>query len=118
LAHRQAVSRYGVTMIRILIAAISIAGLSAAGCATQSDASSACVAAFRNAVPRAGAPYNASPLDDAVRACRSVAAWRDAWTEVPEVHASLADPLAYLEQRCAVEKLAPTELCRDLATQE
>ncbi len=105
---------YGGTMVRFLLA-MSIVLVSAAGCSSGSDASNACTNAFSDSAPRAGPPNGASPLDDAVRKCRDLAAWRDAWTQVPDAHPGLQDPLGYLGQRCAVENLAGTELCRDLA---
>ncbi len=75
----------------------------------------ACVAAFRHVEPRAGAPMQASPLDDAVRTCRSIADWRAAWEQVPAAHPTGDDPLTYLEQRCSIEALAPTVLCREVS---
>ena len=97
-----------------------VLAIAAGACTTSSTTNgttdyAACVAAFRNAEPRAGAPVKVSPLDDAVRACRSIADWRAAWEQVQAAHPTDADPLAYLEHRCSVDALAPTVLCREVA---
>jgi hypothetical protein len=98
-----------------LVAAFAIgAGACTTGSTTNGSTDyAACVAAFRNAEPRAGAPVQVSPLDDAIRTCRTIADWRAAWEQVPAAHPTGNDPLAYLEQRCSVEALAPTVLCRE-----
>ena len=90
-------------------------GLGACG-GDDSRASSACLSAFRNAQPRAGAPYETGPLDDAIRRCRTVDEWIDAWKTVPDAHPSSREALPYLEQRCQAGELDITALCRDLGT--
>ena len=84
------------------------------GCSGADDAAGDCLTAFREIDPRAEPPYGASPLDDAVRRCRSLAAWRDAWGRVPEAHDPSHDADEFLRGRCAVEELAATELCREI----
>jgi hypothetical protein len=99
----------GATMLAVILLA------SIAGCAGDERADSQCVAAFRDAEPRAEPPYEVSPLDDAVKRCQTVEEWQDAWDRVPQAHPAERDAILYLGQRCAVEVLRPTELCRDLA---
>ena len=98
---------------------VALLAIGAGACTTSSTTNrttdrAACVAAFRNADPRAGAPEQVSPLDDAIRACLSIADWRAAWEQVPTAHPGGYDPLAYLEQRCSVDALASTALCRQV----
>ena len=98
----------------------AVLAIGAGGCTTSSVTNgttdyAACVAAFRSAEPRAGAPAKVSPLDDAIRTCRSLADWRAAWEQVPAAHPADYDPLAYLQQRCSVDALAATVLCRDFS---
>ena len=107
---------------RSILAAVlaAVLAIAAGACTTSSTTNgttdyAACVAAFRNAEPRAGAPAKVSPLDDAVRACRSIADWRAAWEQVPAAHPADYDPLAYLGERCSVDALAPTVLCQEIA---
>lgn len=103
--------------VATLPALLLVAGL-AAGCAgTQDDASGACLSAFRDATPRADAPYQVSPLDDAIKRCQTLAAWRDAWERVPEAHPPGQGALEYLDERCRVETLRLTQLCLDVANQ-
>jgi hypothetical protein len=45
-----------------------------------------------------------------------VAAWRAAWDAVPAAHQGATDPLTYLAGRCALESLAITSICRELAS--
>lgn len=84
------------------------------GCTGDDRASGQCVSAFRDATPRAGAPYQASPLDDAIRKCESVEAWTDAWSRVPDAHPPAKEAIPYLRERCAVEELSVTPLCLDV----
>ena len=100
-----------------LIAASSLSlSLLLAGCATDSGASDDCIRAFRSAEPRAGAPYDESTLDDAVRDCGSVAEWRAAWDRVPSAHPAGTDPIEFLVDRCVEPDLAATALCREVST--
>ncbi len=85
-----------------------------AGCSGGSD--DRCLSAFRNVDPRALPPYGASPLDDAVKSCRTVAEWSAAWDAVPAAHEGRTDALSFLEGRCAVQALASTAICNELAT--
>lgn len=101
------------------VIAVLILASGLVACSTDSEAGqreNACIAAFRNVDPRALPPYGASPLDDAVRRCRSVADWRAAWDAVPAAHQGTTDPLTYLAGRCALESLATTSICRELAS--
>jgi len=98
------------------VAAGLVLAATALGCSAQDPADQECLAAFRNAEPRAQPPYEVSPLDDAVRACPDVTAWRRGWEAVPGAHAGHSDPLAFLDARCKLEELAPTRLCRSLST--
>ncbi len=94
-------------------AVLGIALIVAACSSAQTD--DACTAAFRNADPRALPEYGASPLDDAIRVCSDVAQWRRVWEAVPAAHQGRADPIGFLEGRCAVEALSATRLCRQVA---
>jgi len=94
---------------------LALIAVSLGACAGDDNgASSTCLSAFRNAQPRAGAPYDAAPLDDAIRRCATVDAWIDAWSRVPDAHPSSREALPYLEQRCQAGELEVTALCRDL----
>jgi hypothetical protein len=97
--------------IRSLVAGL-ILTLPLISCSGTDTGDAACVAAFRDAQPRAGAPYQAAPLDDAIRRCASLAAWRDAWVRVPDAHPAGSDVEGYLLERCATPGLADTQLCR------
>lgn len=99
-----------------IFAVVSLAGLAAA-CAGSDSGDAQCLAAFRNAEPRALPPYEVSPLDDAIRACSDLPTWRRAWDAVPGAHLGHEDPLAYLAGRCQETELAATNLCRSLAEQ-
>ncbi len=101
-------------LLTIFAAAALTAGACSGGASLGSDR---CDEAFRNAVPRAGAPYGASPLDDAVRQCASVAEWRSAWERIPTSHGSRDDPIGFLLSRCGDPLLAQTALCRQAAQQ-
>jgi hypothetical protein len=104
------------TLKAIAAAAVVALTLALTACsATDGSDLDACLSAFRNAQPRAGAPNQASPLDDAVRACTSLADWRAAWDRVPDAHRPDQDPLEFLRSRCGLEILAPTTLCREVA---
>jgi len=81
------------------------------GCSGSDTGDAACVAAFRDAEPRAGAPYQVGPLDDAIRRCSSLAEWRDAWVRVPDAHPAGSDVEGYLQERCAAPALVETPLC-------
>lgn len=96
----------------VVVAATSL--LLLGGCSSD-DASAACVAAFRDADPRALPPYGASPLDDAIRTCRDVDAWRSAWDAVPGAHPGDTDPIGVLSARCQDQGLASTALCTAVA---
>lgn len=85
-----------------------------AACAAGDDASDDCVRAFRNAEPRAEAPYDASTLDDAIRDCGSIDEWRAAWQRVPSAYPAGTDPLEFLIDRCVEPQLAGTALCREV----
>ena len=93
---------------------LAILSLPAVGCTGDGGASGQCVTAFRDATPRAGAPYQTSPLDDAIRRCESVEAWLDAWNRVPDAHPPDKDAIPYLRERCLQEELRVTALCLDL----
>ncbi|HUG29487.1 MAG TPA: hypothetical protein VMQ65_03085 [Candidatus Limnocylindria bacterium] len=84
------------------------------GCTGDDRASGQCVAAFRDATPRAGAPQQASPLDDAIRTCESVEAWTDAWNRVPDAHPPAKEAIPYLRERCLEEELRLTAVCLDV----
>lgn len=86
-----------------------------AGCAADTGASDDCVRAFRNAEPRAAAPYDESTLDDAVRDCGSVSEWRAGWDRVPSAHPAGTDPIDFLTDRCVEPDLANTALCREVS---
>ena len=98
-----------------LVVAFVAAAVGLGGCATD-DPSGACLAAFRNADPRALPPYGASPLDDAISVCRDVAAWRAAWEAVPAAHPGRTDPIGFLSERCQDPSLASTALCSEAAS--
>ncbi len=74
-----------------------------------------CVAAFKSADPRALPANHVSPLDDAVRACSTVAQWRSAWLAVPAAHEGRTDEMGFLQSRCALAELASTALCLEVA---
>ncbi len=97
------------------VVAVGLVSCSPSSGSGAGTADSECVAAFRNAEPRAGAPYQAGPLDDAIRTCSSLADWTDAWDRVPSAHPPTAEAVAYLRQRCeaASADLGPTPLCRE-----
>ena len=99
---------------RALVAVFALAGGLAACSAGGEDR---CLSAFRTVDPRALPPYGASPLDDAVRDCGSVAAWNAAWAAVPAAHGARDDPMAFLRGRCAVASLASASICREIANQ-
>jgi hypothetical protein len=101
--------------MRFLVVLAAMVAFVSAGCAGDERADSNCVAAFREAEPRAAPPYQVSPLDDAIRRCQTVEEWEDAWDRVPGAHPESRDAIPYLGQRCAVAELQQTELCRDLA---
>lgn len=88
--------------------------MAAAACSTTQQPAADCLAAFREAEPRAGPPYQVSPLDDAIKTCTDVVAWRGAWDAVPGAHPGHADPLAFLTERCGLEELQATRLCRSI----
>lgn len=100
-------------MAQALATALLLAGGLVACSATGSDEQ--CRSAFRNVDPRALPPYGASPLDDAVRACGTIAQWRAAWDAVPSAHEGRTDPMGVLASRCAVDALAETAICREAA---
>ena len=98
------------------IHAFAIAAVvSLAACSSDPVDSQDCVAAFRNAVPRAGPPYGVSPLDDAIRACETFAEWSAAWDAVPAAHPEGSSVRGFLVERCAEPELNPTALCREVA---
>lgn len=99
-------------MIRLTFVILSL-GVSLAAC-SSSGVDSDCGSAFQNAEPRGGAPYDASPLDDAIRKCSSLAEWRAAWDAVPASHPGNDDPVLFLEERCSDAVLAVTELCQQV----
>lgn len=100
-------------MAQAVAAALLLAtGLVACSATTSDDR---CLSAFRNVDPRALPPYGASPLDDAVRTCNSVAQWRAAWDAVPSAHEGRTDAMSFLASRCAVASLAQTAICREVA---
>ncbi|MCJ7712235.1 MAG: hypothetical protein MUQ32_15550 [Chloroflexi bacterium] len=107
-----------VKIVRSLLTIVTAFGLIVGACSGgSSPGSERCDAAFRNAVPRAGPEYGASPLDDAVRQCASVAEWRSAWERIPTSHESRDDPIRFLLSRCGDAVLAPTALCREATEQ-
>ena len=85
------------------------------GCSEAVSDAGECLTAFRNAAPRAGAPYRTSPLDDAIRRCSSYSDWEAAWERVPEAHNPSDDPREYLLERCQVPVLTETSLCEEVA---
>ncbi len=99
----------------ILAACLFVAPVALAACQDEQGRIADCVAAFRDAEPRALPPYQATALDDAVRSCRSYDAWLQAWDQVPGAHQDSTDAAGFLEERCAIEDLASTALCRDFA---
>jgi hypothetical protein len=105
--------------MRIAAAMLVAAGLATSVTAcTRADTGNSddrCLTAFKNIDPRALPPDNASPLDDAVRACATVAEWKTAWDAVPAAHAGRTDAIQELTNRCAVASLATTAICRELA---
>lgn len=86
----------------------------AAACSTTEQPAADCLAAFREAEPRAEPPYQGSPLDDAIRTCTDIVAWRQAWDAVPGAHPGQADPLAFLTERCRLDELESTRLCQSI----
>ncbi len=112
-------ARPSVKIVRSLLAIVAAVGVIVGACsAGSSPGAERCDAAFRNVVPRAGPEYGASPLDDAVRQCASVAEWRSAWERFPTSHESRDDPIRFLLSRCADAVLAPTTLCREATQQQ
>ena len=99
----------------LLRSALVCAFLVLAGCSETETGQGPCITAFREAEPRAGAPYQATALDDAVRRCGSLDEWVEAWRRVPAAHGAADDPHGFLVQRCAVPALAATSLCREVA---
>lgn len=83
-----------------------------ASCSSAQPDDQQCLAAFRNAEPRALPPYQVSPLDDAIKACATLAEWRAAWDAFPGAHPGRSDAVAFLADRCTEDELAATRLCR------
>lgn len=100
--------RYGTALVAVL--ALGLLG----GCSGDAADRGECLTAFRDAQPRAEAPYRTSPLDDAIRRCSSFAHWEHAWQRVPEAHNPSDDAREYLLQRCEVAALAGTTLCEEV----
>ncbi len=104
-------------MTRYLLVAILIVGGVGACVGDQGAGGTggACTSAFRNVDPRALPPYGASPLDDAIRGCKTVADWRAAWDAVPAAHPGRSDPIEFLRDRCMDPVLGATTLCHEVA---
>ncbi len=100
-------------MIRLSSALLALV-LTLAAC-SSSGVDSDCGSAFRNAEPRGGVPYDASPLDDAIRRCSTLAEWRATWDALPASHPGNDDPVAFLEERCQDAVLSVTELCQEVS---
>ncbi len=98
---------------RWILPAVAALALTVSACA-PSGADSDCGSAFRRAEPRAGAPYDASPLDDAIRACADLAEWRATWNALPASHPNGEDPVGFLIERCKDPTLAVTSLCQEV----
>lgn len=88
--------------------------MSLAACSSDTGGTADCLAAFREAVPRAEPPYGVSPLDDAIRKCESFADWRAAWEAVPEAHPEGSTVRGVLLERCAEPELSFTAVCREV----
>lgn len=82
---------------------------------SASSSDEQCISAFKNVDPRALPPYGASPLDDAVRTCNTIAQWQMGWDAVPSAHEGSTDSMSILADRCADASLAQTTICRELA---
>lgn len=98
----------------LVLATAAALAVSVGACSADTGASNDCLIAFRNAEPRAEPPYGASTLDDAVRACTSLAEWLAAWEQVPASHPEGTDPRSFLLERCADADLELTRLCREV----
>ncbi|MEO8273767.1 MAG: hypothetical protein ABI620_06850 [Chloroflexota bacterium] len=95
-----------------LVPFVLIAGLTAC---SPAGADARCTSAFRSIDPRALPADGVSPLDDAVRACGSIAEWRAAWNAVPGAHEGSTDAMGELARRCAVPSLSRTAICLEVS---
>lgn len=100
-------------LIRLTYVLLTL-GVTLAAC-SSSGVDSDCGSAFRNAEPRGGAPYDASPLDDAIRKCATLAEWRATWNALPDSHPGNDDPVGFLEERCRDAALSVTALCQEVS---
>ncbi len=104
----------GGALARLVLVAMLMVGAVGA-CVGGQGSAGPCTSAFRDADPQALPPYGASPLDDAIRRCKTVADWRAAWDAVPAAHPGRNDPIEFLRDRCTDPVLAATVLCDQAA---